>query len=82
MEIRNREQWRAERVEKAFKIVATIIDMDEAQLRALLYSLEDIQGHLKVNWRHPMTSTQCKAFDTAWALCGEKDQTTSHHVFW
>lgn len=82
MEIRSSEQWRTERIEKAFKIVATILDMDEAQLAVLIHSMEDFQGKLQVFWHHPMTDKQCRAFDTAWKLCGEKEGETTHRVFW
>lgn len=82
MEIKSAEKWRIERMEKAFKIVATILNLDEAQLRHLIYSIEDFHGNLQVFWHHPMTNAQCNAFDTAWRLCGEKDGETTHRVFW
>ena len=82
MEIKAREQWRIDRIKKAFRIACNVLDMDEAQLSALIHDIDDIQGHLQVFWNHPMTATQTRAFSTAWGLCGEKPENTSHRVFW
>jgi hypothetical protein len=80
MEIRAREQWRVERIQKAVGIVCKILDMEDVQLRALIRSLDDVQGHLQVVWNHPMTASQCRAFSTAWQLCGEKPDSVTHHT--
>lgn len=82
MEFKTREQWRTERLKKVLRIAGSILDMDEAQMRALIHDIDDIQGHLQVFWNHPMTATQSRAFATAWELCGEDPQNTSHRVFW
>lgn len=82
MEIQTREQWRADRLNKAFGIAAKVLDMDDAQLKALIHSLQDVNGHLVVSWRHPMSNSQARAFRVAWGLCGESEQNTSNRVFW
>lgn len=82
MEIKAREQWRVERLQKTVRLASTILGMDEEQLKSLIHDVDDLQGHLQVFWRHPMTSTQINAFAAAWELCGEKPENTSHRVFW
>ena len=82
MEIKAREQWRIERIKKAVGIVGKILDMEDVQLRALIHDVDDVQGKLQVFWNHPMTASQCRAFATAWQLCGEKPDSISHAVFW
>lgn len=82
MEILAREQWRIERIRKAVAIAAKVIDVDDAQLAALVHEIDDIQGLLVVRWRHPMTDTQTRAFRLAWELCGESQERTQHVVSW
>lgn len=82
MQIVGKEQWRVERIKKAIRIAGSILDMDEAQLAALIHDIQDIQGHLQVFWKHPMSNTQVRAFATAWELCGEKPEDIAHRVFW
>lgn len=82
MEILAREQWRVERIKKAASIAATILSLDDAQLKALVHEIDDIQGLLVVRWRHPMTSAQTAAFGKAWELCGEARGNTQHVVSW
>lgn len=82
MQIKARELWRVERIEKVIGIVADVLDMDEEQLKSLIHDIDDFQGNLQVFWHHPMTRTQARAFETAWKLCGEKPENISHHVFW
>lgn len=82
MEIKAREQWRVDRIKKVIKIACAVLGMDEAQLEALVHSIDDIQGHLQVFWKHPMTDVQARAFATAWELCGESRGNTDHRVFW
>lgn len=81
MEIKAREQWRIERIQKAVGIVGQILDMGSEQLCALIHDLDDVQGRLQVVWHYPMTVSQCRAFATAWQMCGEKPDSISHHVF-
>jgi membrane protein involved in colicin uptake len=82
MEILAKEKWRIERIEKAARLAAQILDMDAAQLSALVKSVDDIHGHLQVRWKHPMTGTQVRAFSLAWSMCGEPAENVDHRVSW
>lgn len=80
MEIRAREQWRIERLEKAFRIVCSILHLDAAQMHALINSTDDRNGKLVVVWNHPTTDAQVRAWSVAWELCGERAGNAIHHV--
>lgn len=80
MEICSRELWRSERLSKAVRLAAEILDMDRAQLEALIRSVEDVRGVLVVRWLHPMTASQARAFRIAWKQCGESEDKTEHLV--
>ena len=80
MDVKAREQWRIERLEKAFRIACSILHLDEAQLRALVHSTDDRNGTLTVVWNHSNTEAQSIAWSVAWELCGEHPDKTIHRV--
>lgn len=82
MLIREKEEWRTLRLQKAVRIASSILNMDQRQLEALIQEVEDVKGVLVVRWLHPMTDAQKRAFGTAWELCGEKAGNTDHIVSW
>lgn len=80
MEIKTQEQWRNERLQKAVRLAAEILDMDRQQIAALIESVEDVRGRLVVRWNHTMSRSQVRAFGIAWKRCGEDAENTEHVV--
>lgn len=80
MNITTQEQWRVERIKKAVRLASKILDMDEAQLKTLLHSVNDHMGRLQVFWKHPMSNSQARAFKVAWGMCGEAEESVDNRV--
>lgn len=64
-------QHRADRLKKALRIAIEIAGITEHQADILIAELSDQKGVLWVDWRIEPSDQQRRAFEAAWALCGE-----------
>lgn len=77
-----KDQWRVDRLKKAVRIAATVLDLEKEQLELLLSEATDMQGKLCLRWKHPPSNTLARAFRVAWGMCGENENNVEHIVAW
>lgn len=77
-----KDQWRVDRLKKAVKIAAKVLDLEIEQLELLLKEAMDSQGKLCLRWKHPPSNTLERAFRVAWSMCGEDENNVQHVVSW
>ena len=77
-----KDQWRVDRLKKAVRIAAKVIDLEVEQLELLLIEALDAQGTLTLRWKHPPSNTLTRSFRVAWGMCGESEEKVEHVVSW
>lgn len=71
-------QHRADRLKKALRIAIQVAGITEQQAALLIREMRDDKGTLRIDWLMEPSDQQIRAFDVAWALCGE---TNVRHKF-